>query len=111
MENWCGKGRRRDNAGPGVKRLPLKIVWSVAVGRDDWVTLKIVENDAAAIIKLRSMASQLRRVISKRVTGRKCSETVEGTRFLLSFGEEWCFPGRRVGHASLAETRPGQRDG
>lgn len=59
------EGRRR-NKSLGVKRLPLKIVWSVAVGRDDWVTLKIVENDAAAIIKLRSMASQLRRVISKR---------------------------------------------
>lgn len=41
---------------------------TAAVGRDDWVILKIVDgNDAGAIIKSRSMPRQSWRVISARV--------------------------------------------
>jgi len=43
-------------------------VAAAAVGRDDWVILKIVDgNDAGAIIKPRSMPRQSWRVISARV--------------------------------------------
>lgn len=45
-----------------------RAVAAAAVGRDDWVILKIVDgNDAGAIIKSRSMPRQSWRVISARV--------------------------------------------
>lgn len=68
-----------------------RAVAAVAVGRDDWVILKIVDgNDAGAIIKPRSMPRQSWRVISARVPRTdawgECREECRGTRGSFSSG-------------------------